>query len=218
MSAAVIDGLRGAEPPRGDEPDLRTERFPDQLGGVHNSVVAAATRTGAKGTTVVWTTGGGRKGLWVIVDRPVAGTIDAVYDAVARHAPFEPVRIVDQAELSEHARGLVARVAAQDRGGSSPQDFSGRANALILVVVLVGAVFIVLGREQTGVTGTALVAVGWAIQALVILGVLLAAAGRGFTIPGLPAPGGGGRTRPLVFLGFLAFCGALLHQAARGQP
>jgi hypothetical protein len=216
VSAAVIDGLRLQEPPCGDERDLRTERVPDQLGGVRNSVVASAGRTGARGISVVWTIGGGRQGLWVVVDRPVAGTLDAVYDAVARHAPFEPVRVLDQAELSEPARGLVSRAAAQDNGGTSPQEFSGRANVVILVVVLIGAVLIVLGRSQAGFTGTVLVTVGWAVQGLLILGVILAAAGRGFEIPGLPAPGVGGRARPLVFLGFLAFCGALLYQAARG--
>lgn len=216
VSAAVIDGLRLKEPPCGDEPDLRTERVPDQLGGVRNSVVASAGRTGARGISVVWTIDGGRQGLWVVVDRPVAGTLDAVYDAVARHAPFEPVRVLDQAELSEPARGLVSRAAAQDNGGTSPQEFSGRANVVILVVVLIGAVIIVLGRSQAGFTGTVLVTVGWAVQGLLILGVILAAAGRGFEIPGLPAPGAGGRARPLVFLGFLAFCGALLYQAARG--
>jgi hypothetical protein len=140
VSASVIDDLRLQEPPCGDEPDLRTERVPDQLGGVRNSVVASAGRTGARGITVVWTIGGGRQGLWVVVDRPVAGTLDAVYDAVARHAPFEPVRVLDQAELSEPARGLVSRAAAQDNGGTSPQEFSGRANVVILVVVLIGAV------------------------------------------------------------------------------
>ena len=81
---------------------------------------------------------------------------------------------------------------------------------------LVGAVLIVVGRGRSGSTGAALQVIGWGMQVLLILGVIVVASGRGFAVPGLPRPGSGDRVRPLPLLGFLTVSGLLLWQAARG--
>jgi len=127
------------------------------------------------------------------------------------------VTVLDQGRLSRDAQDRVVRGLAKEcEGGPEGEPFRGRQNAVVAVVCLAGAVLIVVGRGRPGSTGAALQVIGWGMQALLILGVIVVASGRGFAVPGLPRPGSGDRVRPLPLLGFLTVSGLLLWQAARG--
>lgn len=209
---AVLDRTGPREAPHGDEIDLRAHAVPPHLRDVRDAAVRAARQSGAKAAVGVWATGGGREGLWVQLHRPTPAAFDAAYDAVAQRAPAEAVTVLDRASLSREAkarvvRGLLKEPDVEQEG----TPFTALQNTIVLVVCLVGAVLVVFGRERGNV---ALEAAGWAVEALLLVGVVLVAAGRGFAVPGLPRRGEG--FRPVRFLLFLAVSAGLLWQAARG--
>lgn len=211
VAADVVDGLRLAEPPDGTEPDLNIGPVPPHAAPVAADARGAALAAGAKHATAVWAQTASRRGLWISLDRAPEQAHQAALDAIARHAPAEPARVLDYRNLPHNAQyALFVALGSQHRPGET-QPFTARQNVLIVAVCLLGAVLIDLGRGTAGTAGTALTAAGWAVEAALVLSVMIAAAGRGFAVPGL----GGGKIRPLPLAAFLAVAGGLLYQAVR---
>lgn len=213
VSADVLDGLRVAEPPDGTEPDLELGPVPPHAAAVAEDAKSAALAAGSKHATAVWAQTPLRRGLWISLDRAPDQAYSAALDAVSRHAPAEPVRVHDYRDLPRQAQSALFAALSREPDADEAQPFTGKQNVLILVVCLFGALLIALGREAQGSQGITLVAAGWAVEAALILGVIVVAAGRGFAIPGVS----GGKVRPLPLLGFLLVAGGLLWQAARAS-
>jgi hypothetical protein len=216
VAADVVDGLRVAEPPDGTEPDLKIGPVPPHAAPVAADAQGAALATGAKHATAVWAQTASRRGLWISLDRAPEQAHQAALDAIARHAPAEPARVLDYRNLPHRAQyALFVALGTQHQPGET-RPFTGRQNAVVVVVCFVGAILIVAGQGRPGSTGTALQVIGWGMQVLLVLGVIVVASGRGFAVPGLPRPGSGEQVRPLPLLGFLTVSGLLLWQAVRG--
>ena len=207
VAASVVEGLAVAEPPDGCEPDLQASPVPQHLRPVVARAVTAAEQAGARGGGASWMTGGGRAGLWLDLYRAPAAAWDAAFAAVEAEAPREPVRLLEGARLSGGAQTVFFEgVDVEQRGPEGERPFSRRFDATVLVVVVVGALLVVLGREQGGTAGTLLPVLGWTVEAAVVVGVLVTATRRG------AGPG----WRPLPLLGLAAVGALLVWQAVRG--
>jgi hypothetical protein len=212
-----VDGLRVRETPHGDEPDLRAFAVPPHLRHVREAAITAAKQAGAKGGIGVWPPAAAARGLWISLRRPTPELLDAAYEAVARRAPAEPVTVLDQGRLSRDVQDRVFRGLAKEyEGGPEGKAFTGRQNAVVLVVCLVGAVLIVVGRRAARQhRGSA------AGHRLGHAGAARARRDRRrlrqrIRGAGAARPGSGDRVRPLPLLGFLTVSGLLLWQAVRG--
>lgn len=207
VAAAVVEGLAVAEPPDGSEPDLRAGRVPDHLRAVADRVAVAAREHGARDVAASWMTGGGRGGLWLDLHHAPPPAWDAAFAAVEAEAPREPVRLLDAGALSGRAQTLFYEGADVDRRGpAAARPFSRRFDVTVLVAVVAGALLVVLGRARPGTAGTLLPALGWGLEVLVVVGVVVVATRRGAG-PGL---------RPLPLLGTVAVGALLVWQAVRG--
>lgn len=99
LTAEQVNAFRGSQPPRGDEAKLRVEPPPPQLHPMTAEARKHALAAGAHRVDAAWVRlPNGAAGLVLAVKarRSVnrAAALDAVFDAVRRHAPRERVRVV----------------------------------------------------------------------------------------------------------------------------
>lgn len=97
--------------------------------------------------------------------------------------------------------------------------FTTGQNWAIALVCIFGAFLIAIPSEFDFAGDGWVALVGVAIEAGLLVVVLTVAFAGGFTIPGVPRRGSGGRFRPLPFLGFCAFAVIATwyaYDAARG--
>ncbi|AEW92854.1 hypothetical protein SCATT_04830 [Streptantibioticus cattleyicolor NRRL 8057 = DSM 46488] len=113
LTPEQVDGFRGPQPPRGDEPFLALRPAPRHLRPLLTEARDQARAAGARRISAYWArlpdgpagllvdvVGGGRGRL----APPVA--LEAVMEAVARHAPQERVRVVCSASFPDRGRVL----------------------------------------------------------------------------------------------------------------